>query len=60
VFTEGHRASRGDELVRLELCQEAIRLARALADLLPQEPEVSGLLALLLLVGGCSPTRPHR
>ena len=50
VFTEGHRAPRGDELVRFELCNEAIRLARALADLLPGEPEVMGLLALLLLV----------
>jgi RNA polymerase sigma-70 factor, ECF subfamily len=57
VFTEGHRASRGDELVRLELCEEAIRLARALADLLPQEPEVSGLLALLLLVDARRPGR---
>ncbi len=49
VFTEGHMASRGDVLIRGELCDTAIDLARALAALLPDEPEVSGLLALLLL-----------
>ena len=49
VFTEGHLASRGDALVRGDLCDQAIRLARALAGLLPGEPEVTGLLALLLL-----------
>jgi RNA polymerase sigma-70 factor (ECF subfamily) len=50
VFTEGHRASAGDRLIRPHLCAEAIRLARGLAQLLPGEPEVIGLLALLLLV----------
>ena len=50
VFTEGHRASAGEELVRPALCAEAIRLARALTGLLPDEAEVTGLLALLLLV----------
>ncbi|HYW24257.1 MAG TPA: sigma-70 family RNA polymerase sigma factor [Terriglobales bacterium] len=50
VFTGGHRAAAGEQLVRPELCDEAIRLARALAALLPDEPEVLGLLALLLLV----------
>jgi RNA polymerase sigma-70 factor (ECF subfamily) len=50
VFTGGHRAPGGDELVRPALCGEAIRLARALAGLLPDEPDVLGLLALLLLV----------
>jgi RNA polymerase sigma-70 factor, ECF subfamily len=50
MFTEGHRASTGEQLVRPELCAEAIRLARALTDLLPDQPEVVGLLALLLLV----------
>jgi RNA polymerase sigma-70 factor (ECF subfamily) len=49
VFTEGHTATRGETLVRGELCDQAIRLARALAVLLPGEPEVTGLLALLLL-----------
>ena len=49
VFTEGHTATSGDTLIRGELCAQAIRLARALAALLPREPEVTGLLALLLL-----------
>ena len=49
VFNEGYAASAGDTLVRQELCAEAIRLARLLAALMPDEPEVSGLLALLLL-----------
>jgi RNA polymerase sigma-70 factor (ECF subfamily) len=49
VFTEGHTATRGDQLIRVELCDQAIRLARGLAALLPGEPEVTGLLALLLL-----------
>jgi RNA polymerase sigma-70 factor, ECF subfamily len=50
VFNEGYAASSGAELVRAELCAEAIRLARILAELLPDEPEVLGLLALLLLI----------
>lgn len=50
VFSEGYAASAGDRLVREELCDEAIRLARALRSLLPDEEEVVGLLALLLLV----------
>jgi RNA polymerase sigma-70 factor (ECF subfamily) len=49
VFTEGHKASTGETLVRAELCDQAVRLARALASLLPGEPEVMGLLALVLL-----------
>jgi len=49
VFNEGHTASSGDELVRRELCAEAIRLTRLLASLMPDEPEVIGLLALMLL-----------
>jgi RNA polymerase sigma-70 factor (ECF subfamily) len=49
VFNEGYTASAGDDLVRADLCAEAIRLARLLADLMPDEPEVAGLLALLLL-----------
>jgi RNA polymerase sigma-70 factor (ECF subfamily) len=49
VFNEGHSAARGAELVRADLCREAIRLARVLGELLPEEPEVEGLLALLLL-----------
>jgi RNA polymerase sigma-70 factor (ECF subfamily) len=50
VFNEGYAASSGDALVRAELCAEAIRLGRQLAALLPDEPEVMGLLALMLLV----------
>jgi RNA polymerase sigma-70 factor (ECF subfamily) len=49
IFNEGYSASSGDELVRAELCDEAIRLGRLLADLMPDEPEAVGLLALLLL-----------
>ena len=49
IFTEGHTSTTGDALVRHELCADAIRLGRLLADLLPDEPEVSGLLALMLL-----------
>ena len=50
IFNEGYAASAGDELVRRELCAEAIRLGRVLAELMPDEPEVMGLLALMLLV----------
>jgi RNA polymerase sigma-70 factor, ECF subfamily len=49
IFNEGYTASSGDRLVRADLCTEAIRLARLLAELMPDEPEVLGLLALLLL-----------
>jgi RNA polymerase sigma-70 factor (ECF subfamily) len=49
VFNEGYSASVGDVLVREDLCAEAIRLAHLLADLMPDEPEVIGLLALMLL-----------
>ncbi len=50
VFNEGYTASSGDRLVREDLCGEAIRLGRLLAELMPDEPEVMGLLALMLLV----------
>jgi len=49
IFTEGHTASSGERLVREDLCAEAIRLGRLLAELMPDEPEVLGLLALMLL-----------
>jgi RNA polymerase sigma-70 factor, ECF subfamily len=49
IFNEGYTATDGDELIRADLCTEAIRLARILADLMPDEFEVLGLLALLLL-----------
>jgi RNA polymerase sigma-70 factor, ECF subfamily len=57
VFNEGHVATAGDDLVRDELCAEAIRLARILLELMPDEPEVHGLLALLLLTESRRPAR---
>ena len=50
VFNEGYTASSGGRLVRAGLCAEAIRLGRLLAQLMPDEPEVMGLLALMLLL----------
>jgi RNA polymerase sigma-70 factor (ECF subfamily) len=60
IFNEGYTASSGDQLVREDLCGEAIRLARLLAELMPDEPEVMGLLALLLLIQsrGAARVRP--
>jgi len=49
VFNEGYTASAGDTLIRRELCAEGIRLGRTLCELLPNEPENLGLLALMLL-----------
>jgi RNA polymerase sigma-70 factor (ECF subfamily) len=49
VFTEGHTASSGNDLIRVDLVSEAIRLTRLLRRLMPDEPEVAGLLALMLL-----------
>src|SRR5271166_514967 len=49
IFNEGYTATAGDTLIRRELCAEAIRLARTLCDLIPNEPESLGLLALMLL-----------
>jgi RNA polymerase sigma-70 factor (ECF subfamily) len=49
IFNEGYAASSGERLVREDLCAEAIRLGRLLAELMPDEPEVMGLLALMLL-----------
>lgn len=57
IFTEGHKATAGDALVRVDLCDEAVRLARLLAELMPGEPEVQGLLALLLLTDARRDTR---
>ena len=49
IFNEGYAASSGESLARVDLSNEAIRLARAVQSLLPQDPEVAGLLALMLL-----------
>ncbi|SPT52228.1 RNA polymerase sigma factor [Actinomadura madurae] len=49
LFNEGYAATEGDDPVRVDLCAEAIRLARVLHGLMPADPEVTGLLALLLL-----------
>ena len=57
VFNEGHTASSGDELTRPDLCAEAVRLGRLLAELMPDEPEVLGLLALMLLIESRRPAR---
>ncbi|MGP4095689.1 RNA polymerase sigma factor [Nonomuraea sp. KM90] len=57
IFNEGYTASSGDRLVREELCAEAVRLGRLLAELMPDEPEVLGLLALMLLIESRRPAR---
>jgi RNA polymerase sigma-70 factor (ECF subfamily) len=49
LFNEGYRASEGRNLIRESLCEEAIRLARSLCELMPDEPEALGLLSLMLL-----------
>src|SRR5262245_17055817 len=57
VFTEGHTATSGDDLVRIDLSSEAIRLGRVLVELMPDEPEAVGLLALMLLTDARRPAR---
>lgn len=57
IFTEGSSASSGDDLIRFDLAAEAQRLARILARLVPDEPEVHGLLALLELTAARFPAR---
>ena len=57
VFNEGYSATAGDDLLRPALCEDAIRLARVLAELAPDEPEVHALLALMELNASRSPAR---
>jgi RNA polymerase sigma-70 factor (ECF subfamily) len=59
IFNEGYTARSGDQLVRLDLCAEAIRLGRMLNELLPHEPENAGLLALMLLHDSRRHARVH-
>jgi len=57
IFNEGYTASAGEELAREDLCAEAIRLGRLLTELMPDEPEAWGLLALMLLIEARRPAR---
>src|SRR5436190_11607959 len=57
IFTEGHTATTGDALARVDLSDEAIRLGRVLVELMPDEPEAVGLLALMLLTDARRPAR---
>ena len=57
IFTEGHTATTGDKLVRVDLSSEAIRLGRVLVELMPDEAEAVGLLALMLLTDARRPAR---
>jgi RNA polymerase sigma-70 factor, ECF subfamily len=57
IFNEGYAASSGDRLVREDLCAEAIRLGRLLVELMPDEPEAMGLLALMLLISARQASR---
>jgi RNA polymerase sigma-70 factor (ECF subfamily) len=57
IFNEGYSATKGDHLIRKELCAEALRLARMVQELLPTEPETAGLVALILLHDARRPAR---
>jgi RNA polymerase sigma-70 factor, ECF subfamily len=57
IFNEGYAATSGNDLIRADLCAEAIRLGRLLAALMPDEAEVTGLLALMLLIEARRPAR---
>jgi RNA polymerase sigma-70 factor (ECF subfamily) len=60
IFNEGYASSHGDELVRTDLCDEAISLGRVLWELMSDEPEVAGLLALMLLLDSRRNARVNR
>ena len=60
IFNEGYTASSGEQLVRADLCAEAIRLGRLLVELMPDEPEALGLLALMLLIESRRAARGRR
>jgi RNA polymerase sigma-70 factor, ECF subfamily len=57
IYTEGHTATTGESLTRVDLSREAIRLGRVLSELMPDEPEAVGLLALMLLTEARRPAR---
>ncbi|AEF40969.1 RNA polymerase sigma factor [Hoyosella subflava] len=57
IFNEGYKASTGATLVREDLCAEAIRLGRVITELMPDEPEAQGLLALMLLIASRNKAR---
>ncbi|SEU32849.1 RNA polymerase sigma factor, sigma-70 family [Nonomuraea wenchangensis] len=57
IFNEGYAATAGDDWIRPSLCQEAMRLGRVLAGLMPEEPEVHGLLALMEIQSSRLPAR---
>ena len=57
IFNEGYSASSGDDWLRPELCEDALRLGRILAELAPQEPEVHGLVALMEIQASRTPAR---
>ncbi|MEP1123885.1 MAG: DUF6596 domain-containing protein [Ilumatobacter sp.] len=57
IFNEGHTSTSGDALTRTDLSSEAIRLGRVLVELMPDEPEAAGLLALMLLTDARRPAR---
>jgi RNA polymerase sigma-70 factor (ECF subfamily) len=57
IYTEGHTATPGEDLTRVDLSREAIRLGRVLTELMPDEPEAVGLLALMLLTEARRPAR---